>query len=52
MVDFEYIPSGTEPLLRYDLSNNYFMMNTEIAQGMYVELMGYESSLGETARVG
>lgn len=52
VVDFEFIPAGREPLLRYELSLNYFMMNTEITQGMYFELMGYESHLGETASVG
>ena len=52
VVDFEFIPAGREPLLRYELSNNYFMMNTEITQGMYFEVMGYDSYLGETASVG
>jgi sulfatase modifying factor 1 len=51
-VDLVLIPSGSDPLGRYTLSNAFSMMTTEVTQGMFYELMGYQSYDGESSSFG
>ena len=41
------IPAGDDPLGRYSLSSAFYLMTTEVTQGMFYQLMGYQSSEGE-----
>ena len=51
-INLAYIPSGSDPLGRYTLSNDFYMMTTEVTQGMFNELMGYQSYGGESSANG
>ena len=42
-IDFVTISSGLEPLERYSLSNDFYMMTTEVTQGMFYSIQGYDS---------
>src|SRR6056300_1288113 len=43
VVDFVLIPKGEEPLERYRLQKDFYMMTTEVTQRMFKRLMGYEA---------
>ena len=43
-IDFSLIPSGLEPQGRYTLTNDFYIMTTEVTQGMFFEIMGYDPS--------
>ena len=45
--DFVLIDELDDPLGRYTLNNNFYMMTTEVTQGMFQELMGYDSRDGK-----
>ena len=42
-MDLVSIPSGSDPLGRYTLSNSFYMMMTEVTQGMFYQIMEYQS---------
>jgi formylglycine-generating enzyme len=51
-ISFRLISNGDgtdlqDPLERYTLSNDFYLMTTEVARGMFVALMGYDSQDGE-----
>ncbi len=39
-LDMMLIPAGSDPLGRYSISNDFFMMSTEVTQGQYAAFMG------------
>lgn len=39
--DFVMIPAGDDPLGRYTLTTDFYMSTTEVTQGQFEELMGY-----------
>jgi formylglycine-generating enzyme required for sulfatase activity len=43
IIDLKRIPTGIEPLNRYTLTTDFFMMTTEVTQGMFLKLMAYDS---------
>ena len=47
IIDLKRIPTGIEPLNRYTLTTDFFMMTTEVTQGMFQALMQYDSRLDE-----
>ena len=50
--DFVLIDELDDPLGRYTLNNNFYMMTTEVTQGMFQELMGYDSRDGKDTNYG
>ena len=44
--DFVKIPAGDDPLGRYTLTNDFYMMTTEVTQAMFETLVGYNPSFG------
>ena len=46
------IPAGTDPLGRYTLSNDFYLMTTEVTQGMFQQVMGYDSRTGQSTTYG
>ena len=42
-IDFVLIDELDDPSGRYSLSNDFYMMTTEVTQGMFEEVMGYDS---------
>jgi formylglycine-generating enzyme required for sulfatase activity len=51
-LDLVLIPAGNDPLGRYILTNNFSMMTTEVTQGMFYAVMGYQSYDGYSASYG
>jgi formylglycine-generating enzyme required for sulfatase activity len=51
-IDFVDIPAGEDPLGRYTLTNGFEVMATEMTQGMFLSLMGYDSRDGEDTDYG
>jgi len=47
-IDMVVIPSGTDPLGRYNIANDFYMMTTEVTQGMYTALMPYNPTTYST----
>ena len=47
-IDLVLIPSGSDPLGRYDITNDFYMMTTEVTQGMYTSLMSYDPTTYST----
>ena len=43
IVDLALIEAGTDPDGYYTLTQNYYMMTTEVSQGMFYQVMGYQS---------
>jgi formylglycine-generating enzyme required for sulfatase activity len=43
-LEMESICSGTDPLGRYTLTNDFYLMTTEVTQRMFTELMNYNQS--------
>ena len=41
------IPAGQDPLERYSLSNSFYLMQTEVTQPLFEQIMGYPASEGE-----
>lgn len=37
-----FIPAGSDPLDRYIITDDFFMMSTEVTQGMFSSLMSYD----------
>ena len=52
VADFALITAGSDPLGRYTLSTDFLMMTTELTQGMFVQLMGYDSREDENTSWG
>ena len=46
--DFVMIPAGDDPLGRFTLTNDFFLMTTEVTQAMFEELMLYNPSQEDT----
>ena len=46
-IDFGLIPAGEEPLGRYAISREYYLMTTEVTQRMFLDIMNFESYEGE-----
>ena len=46
-IDMVLIPAGADPLGRYTLTNDFYLMTTEVTQGMFFALMGYHSYNGQ-----
>jgi formylglycine-generating enzyme required for sulfatase activity len=42
-IDFSFVESGEDPLERYSLHQGFYVMTTEVSQGMFEALMGYPS---------
>ena len=40
IIDMNLIPAGGDPLGRYSISNDFYLMTTEVTQGIYEHLMG------------
>ncbi len=51
-IDWVLIPSGDDPLGRYTLTKDFYMMTTELTQGMFYEMMGYQSYEGYFVSLG
>lgn len=47
ILDFSLIPAGSDPLGRYDISQNFYLMTTEVTQGMFNQMMGYYAHTGQ-----
>ena len=47
-LDFVLIPAGADPLGRYTLTRDIYLMTTEVTQGMFEQLMGYACMTGHT----
>ena len=41
-IDMVLIPSGFDPLGRYDITSDFYLMTTEVTQGMFTSLMSYD----------
>jgi formylglycine-generating enzyme required for sulfatase activity len=55
--DFVLVTNGDgtgieDPLGRYTLTNDFYMMTTEVTQGMFTALLGYDSRSGQPAGFG
>ena len=48
VMDLNLIPAGTDPLERYTLSRDFYLMTTEVTQEMFQQVMGYDSRTGYT----
>ena len=51
-MDMNLIPSGEDPLGRYTLTRDFYLMTTEVTQGMFQQIMGYDSREGEDTSFG
>ena len=47
-MDLNLIPAGTDPLERYTLTRDFYLMTTEVTQEMFQQVMGYDSRTGYT----
>lgn len=45
-IDMNLITSGSDPLGRYNLTNDFYMMTTETTQAMFIEVMNYDPADG------
>ena len=45
-IDFSYISEGNDPLNRYSIRQGFYVMTTEVSQGMFQELMAYSAYEG------
>jgi formylglycine-generating enzyme len=52
IIDFAYIPDGNDPLNRYTIRQGFYVMTTEMSQGMFQALMGYSAHDGFSAAYG
>lgn len=52
VMDLNYISAGEEPLGRYQLTRDYYLMTTEVTQGMFQQVMGYDSREEESTTHG
>ena len=52
VMDLNLIPAGTEPLGRYTLTRDFYLMTTEVTQGMFQQVMGYDSRIGKSTGYG
>ena len=52
MMDLNLIPAGMDPLGRYTLTNDFYLMTTEVTQGMFQQIMGYDSRTGKSTAYG
>ena len=50
--DFVLIDELEDPLGRYTLDHPFYMMTTVVTQGMFKEIMGYDSRLGQSTSFG
>ena len=48
-IDLVLIPAGSDPLGRYTLTNDFYLMTTEVTQGMFSQIMGYQPYEGKNA---
>ena len=46
-MDLVLISSGEDPKERYSIMSDFYLMTTEVTQGMFAEIMGYESYTGQ-----
>ena len=47
-IDMVLIPAGDDPLGRYTLTQDFYMMTTEVTQGMFTALMSYDPTTYST----
>ena len=47
-IDLVLIPTGLDPQGRYDLTNDFYLMTTEVTQGMFTALMPYDPTTYST----
>ena len=47
-LELALIPAGSDPTGSYSLSNNFYMMTTEVTQAMFNEVTGHTSHEGES----
>jgi formylglycine-generating enzyme required for sulfatase activity len=47
-IDMVLIPSGSDPQGRYDILSDFYMMTTEVTQGMFTALMSYDPTTYST----
>ena len=47
-IDMVLIPAGSDPQGRYDLTNDFYLMTTEVTQGMFTALMPYDPTTYST----
>ena len=47
-IDMVLIPAGSDPQGRYDLTNDVYLMTTEVTQGMFTALMPYDPTTYST----
>ena len=45
-LEMVFIPTGYEPNQRYELTNDYYIMKTEVTQGTFEHVMNYDSRDG------
>jgi len=46
-MDLVMIPSGSDPQGRYTITSDFYLMTTEVTQGMFAALMGYNAHDGQ-----
>ncbi len=51
-IEFVTLPSGNDPLSRYDLSSDFSMMKTEVTQAMFYIMMGFDAFEGHETEEG
>lgn len=51
-MDFAFISVGEEPLERYSLTKDFYLMTTEVTQDMFIAIMGYDSRVDESTTFG
>ena len=51
-INLALVPLGTDPLNRYSLTGNFYMMTSEVTQEMFSFVMGYEATTGESTEYG
>ena len=49
VIEMSYVTAGVDPLQNYELTNDFYAMTTEVTQGMFTELMGYDAHTYSTA---
>ena len=51
-MDLVSIPAGSDPEGRYYITSGFYLMTTEVTQGMFNQIMGYQSYSGESSSYG
>lgn len=44
-IDMVLIPAGSDPLGRYDITSDFYLMTTEVTQGMFTAMLSYDPTI-------